>query len=96
MLENTNTKFEKKKSIKNKSSLKKKLQLADTKKRKGCKSNKQGTRKNDPTSSWYCFMCDECVEEEIICYRDCKKWVHVDCAGTDDNFFFVCELCSSF
>ena len=29
----------------------------------------------------------------MICCRGCAKWVHVDCAGTDDDLF-VCEICS--
>lgn len=45
------------------------------------------------TDSWYCFMCEESYKEKMICCRGCAKWVHVDCAGTDDDLF-VCEICS--
>ena len=45
------------------------------------------------TDSWYSFMCEESYKEKMICCRDCANWVHVDCAGTDDDLF-VCEICS--
>ena len=58
---------------------------------------RQGVRESNATStcSWHCFiiLCDDSFVEEMICCRNCEKWVHVDCAGTDD-ILFVCDLCS--
>ena len=54
---------------------------------------RQGVKESNATSSWHCFICDDSFVEEMICCRNCEKWVHVDCAGTDD-ILFVCDICS--
>ena len=51
-----------------------------------------GKAAEDRHENWYCFMCEEDIEETMICCRACHQWVHVACAGVDDDLF-VCETC---
>ncbi|RUS86937.1 hypothetical protein EGW08_005342 [Elysia chlorotica] len=47
------------------------------------------------SDSWYCFMCGESTEENMIKCAKCLRWVHEECAGTSgsDPNSYNCELC---
>lgn len=45
-------------------------------------------------ANWFCFLCQECREEDMIQCLMCSKWVHVDCAGiTESQREHFCDVC---
>ena len=51
----------------------------------GCKEKK--------TETWFCFYCQQDIQEDMICCQVCKEWAHSACAGTKGPAF-ICERCS--
>lgn len=45
--------------------------------------------------SWYCFICDENLQEDMIKCSVCHSWVHAACAGCENEKNYTCDLCSS-
>ncbi|GFR85475.1 ankyrin repeat and MYND domain-containing protein 1 [Elysia marginata] len=42
--------------------------------------------------NWYCFICDENLQEDMIKCTACHSWVHAACAGCElENY--TCDLC---
>lgn len=47
------------------------------------------------TSSWFCFLCKNCYEEEMIQCLKCRKWVHVRCAKVSPRRkIYYCSKCT--
>ncbi|KAJ8883508.1 hypothetical protein PR048_015352 [Dryococelus australis] len=45
--------------------------------------------------SWFCFMCEEDPQEEMILCQAFVRYVHTNCGGVmpkqkDDEFFYTC------
>ena len=61
------------------------------------KSKKQKNTKSTPSAtatSWYCFICTENTQEDMIQCSACKQWVHVDCGGAQKNqISYTCDIC---
>ena len=38
-------------------------------------------RKQESVSSWFCDLCEEDAQQDMIQCMLCKKWVHEECAG---------------
>jgi hypothetical protein len=57
------------------------------------------TKKRPPlptlTEEWYCFLCEDYVQEDMIQCVKCTLWAHEDCAGTRGQKGFTCELCKN-
>lgn len=44
---------------------------------------------------WYCFICEECVVEDMVQCTLCGKWAHEICAGVGKHeMTFQCDICS--
>ena len=50
------------------------------------------TKVVDEGESWFCFMCGETRQENMVRCCGCKQWVHVACAG-DPHSQFRCDDC---
>lgn len=47
-------------------------------------------------SDWFCFICGEDREENMIQCLKCKSWVHDVCAGVDKRTKkIVCDVCTN-
>lgn len=45
-------------------------------------------------STWYCTVCEETYEENMIRCMTCKSWVHTTCAGVKESLKkYICPLC---
>lgn len=59
------------------------------------KCNTKESAPNDSESSWYCKICEDTCEQDMIQCLSCKCWVHDACANVPKsaNTFF-CSLCT--
>lgn len=48
------------------------------------------------TSDWFCFICTENTQEDMIQCTKCQLWVHVECGGaTVNQRGYVCDICQT-
>ena len=48
----------------------------------------------DSSHSWFCFMCRDTFEEDMIQCQQCLQWVHENCAGAGSHDrHYTCEMC---
>ena len=40
--------------------------------------------------SWYCFICDENLQEDMVQCSVCDTWVHAACAGSESDKQYTC------
>ena len=58
------------------------------------KASKRAKRAAQPTeASWYCFLCGEDREENMVGCCSCERRVHVECAS-NVNEEYQCDECS--
>jgi hypothetical protein len=68
-----------------------KKRKADKRQRTSRKTSKKPSQTNQ---SWFCFMCSETIEEDMIQCQVCFTWVHEECAGTiGRRQKYTCEMC---
>jgi len=71
---------------KSKGEVKRKMQTMEVEKKKAKKSK----------SDWFCNLCAEDREENMIQCLKCKTWVPDLCAGVDKNTKkYVCDVCNN-
>ena len=62
--------------------------------RKQNQQKKNTRKKNSAQSSWFCFMCSENVQEDMVRCMKCLRWVHEACAGVVGRAQpYTCEMC---
>jgi len=45
--------------------------------------------------SYYCVICSDDAEEDMIRCLQCKKWIHTACAGVKKtDRFYICDFCT--
>lgn len=50
---------------------------------------------DDDIGSWFCKLCNECVQENMIKCQQCNEWMHSECAGVSDGSeHFICDFCN--
>jgi hypothetical protein len=80
-------------------------------KRKCIQNNKKGQKKTrrksqtpiavpemETAEAWYCFICMECTQIDMIQCEKCKKWVHEQCADLETSIIennYYCDVCKS-
>ncbi|KFM72134.1 hypothetical protein X975_17024, partial [Stegodyphus mimosarum] len=49
--------------------------------------------KKETGDSWFCILCEETKEEEMIQCMKCHAWIHTRCAGISAAIkkFFCCN-----
>lgn len=58
--------------------------------------NTTGTPASNRNPRWFCFLCGENVQEDLIKCAVCFQWVHESCSGTDGanpSKTYKCDLC---
>lgn len=59
---------------------------------KNVKNKRLKVEKENET--WYCKLCKENIQEDMIQCSNCQIWVHELCAGVDKNIIdFLCDDC---
>lgn len=70
----------------NKSRLKNLKKISSTK-----PNNKKKHKKETGDDSWFCLLCEETKEDEMIQCMKCRAWIHTRCGGVSaatKRFFF--------
>lgn len=58
------------------------------------KAKAQKETSDGSPANWYCFLCDESNEEDMILCYSCKGWVHTACADLEVGSQYECDMCS--
>ena len=46
------------------------------------------------SGSWFCYLCEENIEKNMIKCIACQGWCHVDCAGVNQKQKqYICNFC---
>lgn len=68
---------------------------------RGCEPKKSKMKRKldfvgEEDKGWWCCLCSENIEEDMIQCSACHTWVHTKCAGTDSAFTvdYKCDFCT--
>ena len=58
-------------------------------------SKRRKAQKTTTDGSWFCFLCGEDRQEDMIRCCECNRWVHTDCGKDTSGSHYVCDACQN-
>ncbi len=66
---------------------------------RGCEPKKSKIKRKldfagEKDEGWWCCLCSENIQEDMIQCSACHTWVHTKCAGADNAVDYKCDFCT--